>query len=294
MNDIALVTPSYPRDLERCALLCESIDVYVKGFSKHYVIVRDDCIREFALLAGPRRVIVPASQLLPQWLISLPRFVNRRGRHYWWSLRTQLVDGWQAQQILKIAAVCTLPQERYCIVDSDIVFFRPFDVSAYARPAPLPLFSAPAGCREPESRYGSWIRKTRGLLGIADDSFPAEYFITHIVLWDQRAARAMIEHIEAINRMPWVEALCRARYDLSEYLLYGYFVGNEERYAREHVPRGTELCLAYWDKRPLSQAEVREKLHRALPHCVGFGAANYSETSVEMMREVVLQQGAAR
>ncbi len=154
MTGIALVTPSYPRDLEKCTLLCESVDFYVTGFSKHYIVVRDDCLHEFAHLASPRRVLVAASQLLPRWLISLPRFINRRGRYYWWSLRTLPVNRRQVQQILKIAAACTLSEERYCFLDLDIVFFRPFDLSAYTAPAPLRLFCNPGEYIDPHNRQG--------------------------------------------------------------------------------------------------------------------------------------------
>ena len=42
MTSIGLVTPTYWRDLELCAILCESVDRYVTSFSTHYLIFADD------------------------------------------------------------------------------------------------------------------------------------------------------------------------------------------------------------------------------------------------------------
>jgi hypothetical protein len=39
MNPVALLTPTYGRDLELCTLLCESVDRHVTSFSKHYLLV---------------------------------------------------------------------------------------------------------------------------------------------------------------------------------------------------------------------------------------------------------------
>ncbi len=47
-HTVSLITPSYWRDFERCALLCESIDRYVTSFARHYLVVADDDVRLFA------------------------------------------------------------------------------------------------------------------------------------------------------------------------------------------------------------------------------------------------------
>src|SRR3977135_3314630 len=39
MNPVALLAPTYGRDLELCRLLCESVDRHVTSFSKHYLLV---------------------------------------------------------------------------------------------------------------------------------------------------------------------------------------------------------------------------------------------------------------
>ena len=83
MNALALITPTYSHDLERCTLLCESVDRHVGAFAKHYLIVPDDELALFAKFDEGRRQVLPLSQLLPPWLKPLPRFIRRNNRQYW-------------------------------------------------------------------------------------------------------------------------------------------------------------------------------------------------------------------
>ena len=53
MKPVALLTPTYGRDLEICTLLCESVDRHVTSFSKHYLLVPDTDLPLFAPLASP-------------------------------------------------------------------------------------------------------------------------------------------------------------------------------------------------------------------------------------------------
>src|ERR1700704_2625578 len=110
MNSVGLVTPTYGRDLERCALLCESVDRYVTSFAKHYLIVVDEELPLFAGFNAGRREVLPLSQLLPSWLKPLPRFIRRNNRRYWWSLRARPVSGWHVQQFVKIRAASLFPE----------------------------------------------------------------------------------------------------------------------------------------------------------------------------------------
>src|SRR5882757_8760244 len=128
MNPVALLTPTYGRDLELCTLLCESVDRHVSSFSKHVLLVPDSDLPLFAHLQSERRSVIAASTYLPEWLRPLPRIAQRNGPKFWWSLRTRPVSGRHVQQLLKIAASIVLPYQRYCILDPDLVFFRDFDL----------------------------------------------------------------------------------------------------------------------------------------------------------------------
>src|SRR5258708_428985 len=78
VSAVGLVPPPYGRDLERCALLCESVDRYVTSFATHYLIVPDDELALFARFNTATREVLPVSQLLPSWLKPLPRFIRRK------------------------------------------------------------------------------------------------------------------------------------------------------------------------------------------------------------------------
>ena len=189
MNSVALLTPTYGRDLEICTLLCESVDRHVTSFSKHYLLVPDCDLALFAPLASERRVVIPASTFLPDWLRPLPRVIQRKRRQFWWSLRAKPVSGWHVQQFLKIAATISLPHQRYCILDSDIVFFRDFDLARFEYPNSIPLLTmSERGDRRPAAAFalardqpstarpadaavpGIGLHRTHHLLGQADDA----------------------------------------------------------------------------------------------------------------------------
>jgi hypothetical protein len=66
---VALVTPSHHRgDVERFALLCDSIDRFVTEYERHYIIVNEDDVAFFARFDGGRRVALPSSRFLPRRL----------------------------------------------------------------------------------------------------------------------------------------------------------------------------------------------------------------------------------
>jgi hypothetical protein len=286
MNAIGLVTPTYWRDLELCTLLCESVDRYVASYSKHYLIVADEELPLFAKFNSERRVVLPTSLLLPAWLKPLPRFVRRRHRRYWWSLRSWPISGWHVQQFIKIGAASVLPEERYCMLDSDVVFFRHFDLSGFLSPDPVPLFNAPRAIAPDAPMHAPWVRSAHRLLGLEEPSFPAADFIGHIIFWDQRTIRAMTGRIEAATGMEWVEALCRAR-DISEYMLYGYFVRSNPGFSGQHRLTTDKLCVSYWDADALDQPALEAMLQSADENYVAFSAASFSGTPVPLIRSVL-------
>src|SRR5260370_35348447 len=112
MNPVALLTPTYGRDLELCTLLCESVDRHVIAFSKHYLLVPDCDLPLFAHLASERRIVIPASAFLPDWLRPLPRIIQRKRPQFWWSLPVKPASGSHFQQFLTITATNSPPHHR--------------------------------------------------------------------------------------------------------------------------------------------------------------------------------------
>jgi Family of unknown function (DUF6492) len=286
MSTIGLVTPTYWRDLESCSLLCESVDRHVTSFSRHYLIVADEELPLFAKFNGERRVVLPTSRFLPAWLGPLPRFMQRGSRRYWWSLRSWPVSGWRVQQVIKIAAASVLPEERHCVLDSDVVFFRHLDLSAFVSRNPTPLLHAPGAVAGDAPMHARWVRSAHRLLGLAQPTFPADDFIGHIIFWDRRAVRAMTRRIEAATGVEWMEALCRAR-DISEYMLYGYFVGSNPGFSAQHRLTVDQLCLNCWDADALDRPALERMLRSADDNYVAFSAASFSGTPVPLIRSVL-------
>jgi len=291
MNSVALLTPTYGRDLEICTLLCESVDRHVTSFSKHYLLVPDCDLPLFAPLAGERRIIVPASAYLPGWLRPLPRMIQRKRRQFWWSLRTKPVNGWQVQQFLKIAATNSLPHQRYCILDSDVVFFRDFDLARFEYPNSIPLLTMANAVTADQPRHSRWLETSHHLLGLPTPSLPASDFIGHIIFWDQQTTRALTSRIEAVTGLGWIAALCNTR-EFSEYLLYGYFVQNDATSSLRHTVVPGTPCVSYWDHPRLSKDELNELLRSANKHDVAFSIASFSGTPVDTIRAAIAENDA--
>jgi len=286
MNRVALLTPTYAADLELCTLLCESVDRHVSSFSKHYLLVPDCDLALFSDFESEHRKVLPASQFLPKWLRPLPRIVQRKRRQYWWSLRTKPVSGWHVQQYLKIAATISLPCQRYCILDSDVVFFRDFDLSRFEYPNSIPLLNVQNEITSEQIRHARWVETTHELLGLPAPPLPASDFIGHIIFWDQQTTRAMTSKIEAVTYLDWVEALCRTR-EFSEYLLYGYFAQNDARFSGRHSLSPRSQCVSYWDQPELSKEGLNQLLRRARKDDVAFSVASFSGTPVQIIRAAI-------
>lgn len=292
-NSVVLVTPSYWRDLARCELLCETVDRCVTSHAKHYLIVADADLPLFTRFNGGRREVLAASELLPSWLKPLPGFVRRGTRRYWWSLRTLPVSGWHVQQLLKLAAAAQLDGDRLCLLDSDVAFFRPFDLASYRRPHAIPAYFAPAAVAADAPLHAPWVKSSHRLLGLSPPEFPADDFIDHVIFWDQQTVRKMLRRIEDVAGCEWVEALCRVR-DFSEYMLYGYFQRSDPEEMARHRPSSVSPCISYWEPRLIEAAGIRRIIAGASGAQVAFSAASLSGTPVQHVRAVLADDAAER
>ena len=282
MSSLSLVTSTSWRDVALCALQCDSIDRHLSCYVKHHVIVPDDELALFDRFNGARRVVVPASELLPAWLRPMPRVLQHNGQRYWWSLRTSPASGTHVQRILKIAAASAFAEDRHCILDSDIVFFRRFDLSLLLRPRPAPLIETQlAGTTTQAPR----IRTSRRLLGLKTASLPAIDFSGPIVVWDRRTARAMIERIETVTGVEWVEAVCRAR-NICEHALYGAFVHDSPRHGPEHISTSQTRCLSFPVSAP-DRATIDATLRTAGENDVACSTGGLAASSLDILGTVL-------
>jgi len=96
----------------------------------------------------------------------------------------------------------------------------------------------------------------------------------------------MTGRIEAATGLEWVQALCRAR-DISEYMLYGYFVRSNPGFSGQHRLTTDKLCVSYWDADALDQPALERMLRSADENYVAFSAASFSGTPVPLIRSVL-------
>jgi hypothetical protein len=284
--DISLITPSYDRDLERCALLCETVDRFVTGFTQHYIVVADVDYELFRPFAGVTRQVVRASRLLPAWLRPAPRLAMRHGRKLWWSWRALPVNGWHVQQILKIASVLAMPGQRFCLLDSDIAFFRRFDLASFAGGALSPLYASPAAIAADAPLHSVWARNADLLLGNPPTVFPADDYIGHVLIWDRASLAAMTARIEQTTGLDWPLALCRRR-AFSEYLLYAQFVAGTPTLATQFQFYSDSLAISCWDDARFDALAVAAMIAGAPEGKVALSIPSFSENSPEMIRDAL-------
>jgi hypothetical protein len=231
-------------------------------------------------------VVLPVSEFLPRWLKSMPAFVERKRRKYWWSFRSMPVNGWYVQQFAKIAVANAMPETQACMLDSDVAFFRHFDESSpLGQSLSRRFISGPMKLR-PARRYTPWVRSSHRLFGLDPPSFPADDFIGHVIYWNRTSVRAMVARIEAVTGLELVEALCRAR-SISEYMLYGYFVRSDADAMRRHRLTMETPCLSYWEDEPLDEAATERMLNAAVADRPAFSVQSISGTPVARIRAVL-------
>jgi Family of unknown function (DUF6492) len=285
-HDISFITPSYRRDFARSTLLFESMDDCVRNYETHYVIVNDEDYSLFAPHHRGRREILRASQFLPAWLHRMPSLIRWRGRRYMWSLRARPVYGWHTQQLVKIAAVATLPEARYCLIDSDCAFFRPFDMSVFAAPNPVPLLverqAIPAG----KPRHSRWVGAAAELLGVEAQPFPADDYIGTMIVWNQATVRGMISRIESVTGRDWAEALCRA-HSFSECLIYGSFVQANDAERARHELIVERYCRVHWERQTPDRAGILALLRACTPEQVALCIQSFNETPLDLIRGAI-------
>ncbi|MCA1470624.1 hypothetical protein I6F09_22275 [Bradyrhizobium sp. IC3195] len=285
MHSVALLTASYAKDIERFSLLSESIDTWLSGYTRHYVLVNDEDVPLFARFASDKRVIVPASRYLPKWLFALPPALQFGSRRVWLSLLSSPVHGWHIQQILKIAGVLNAPEQRVCILDSDNLFFREFDVSRYAGAETTPLFVTRKAIAADHPLHGLWLRTVDQLLGIKERAFPADDYVGNALVWDRDTARAMTDAIKSATGLSWALALCRKK-KFSEYLLYGNFVANAPEHLARHRLTEDSIAVSHWDDTPLDRPAIEAMMRTASPEQVALCIQSYSSTSIADIRDV--------
>jgi hypothetical protein len=252
----AIVTASYAPDFERCKLLCETIDRFVTGFTRHFILVEHRDVALFRQLEGPRRVVIDENDLLPRWIRPFPDPSNFGRRRIWLSPRTLPLRGWHVQQFRRIAVAAHADEDAFFYVDSDVAFLKPFDCACAWRGDDLRLLRRDGDLLRPvPGDQRIWSEHAGQVLGIAPASPGGHDYIGTLIAWRRDALLTMCKHIEKVTGRHWIAAIGRSR-RFSECMIYGRYA-DEVLMTRGHYHDGDDFCRVYW----LAPAPTDDQFH---------------------------------
>lgn len=271
----AVMTASWANDLERCGLMCESLDRYLGGDWHHYILVEPRDMAAFAPLAGPRRSIICEADLFPVWLRSFPDPSSLGRRRVWLSPFSLPLRGWHAQQIRRLAMARHVDADMLLSVDSDVVMVRPYDPARLWQDGRMRLYRIDAGVSQDMTNHHRWAAHAGHLLGLPETVSPAHDYINTFIGWRADTARALLDHIERITGRNWVRALVGSR-AISECTIYGRFA-DEVLGGAGHSPSGEALCHMLWFRETYPETlEGLENFMRGLgPDQVAVGVQSF-------------------
>jgi hypothetical protein len=282
----AIVTPSYAADFERCRLLCETLDRHVSGAAHHYILVEHRDLAQFRQLQGPRRTIVDERELLPGWLRPFSDPLSLFRRRVWLSWKTKPLRGWHVQQLRRIAIAAHVPQDVLVFCDSDVVFLKPFDCSAFCRDGKVRLFRRD-NTMEGEVRYDHrlWSRNAGSALGIAHPAVSPHDYISTLIAWRRETISAMCRRIEELHGRSWIEVLGSSR-KFSECMVYGRYV-DEVLGGVGHFHGAEEYCHVHWFGEALSDEEFRAFVASMAPEQVAVGVQSFLGVDPDRIRRLI-------
>lgn len=249
----AVITPSYNLDLERCKLLCRSMDVFLSGPWHHYVVVDPVDIPLFASLAGPQRTVVNRADILPWGMYYVGKVPFMRLGRLWWSWRHGPIFGWQMQQFVKIMMASYVKQEAMMFLDSDIFFLKPFDIQTFSREGKI-RFSSVESPLHSDNKMNSTSLKLLGLSAheatrcVSEDQF---------VTWHRATVVAMQDYISKLHKKPWHEAI-GSKIMFAEYVLYILFVNYIQKSNPHLYEDNTIYCKTLWTKETAKTTDIAD------------------------------------
>ena len=276
----AIVTPSYAPDLERCQLLCKSIDRYIDDDYHHYIIVESHEYPSFLKMRNSRTTLIVVESILPPWLRRLPM-----AKRWWFSLKTLPVRNWIVQQVVKLSTCEFLSEEAFLFLDSDVAFIRPFTFGDFERDGLLRLFRVP---HEGQLRtHIPWHRTASRLLGLPLTNYFGSTYIGHPISWRRDVLLKLHHRIEAVSGKSWVEAVC-SQWHLSEYILYGIYAEHILGTSSGHYYDKIHLSHNSWDYQLKTDAQFKHFIGEIRPEHIAVMVSSKQGLSVEQYESRLL------
>ncbi|MHA7882883.1 DUF6492 family protein [Nitratireductor rhodophyticola] len=285
-HSTAIVTPSYAGDFDRCRLLCETMDRFVSGHKRHYLLVAGHDVERFRTLETNRRVVVDERDLLPSWLHAVRDPTVFFRRHVWLSTRLAPLRGWHVQQLRRIAFAEKAEEETLVYCDSDVVFLKPFDCSAFWQDGQVRLYRRNGGMNSlVDLGHRDWSANAARALGLPAGQETEHDYITTLISWRRDTVVRMLRHVEKVNGTPWIRAVAADR-RFSECILYGRYV-DEVLAGEGHFHDDRALCHVLWFGSELDAVGVEDVVARMQPYQVAIGIQSFIETDLEPLRRMI-------
>ncbi len=279
--DFCIITPSYALDFERCQLLCRSIERFISHPVKHYVIVDQRDLPLFRQIETPNRQIHTKQSILPWWIKSIPSC-----HHVWLSLKTLPLRGWIIQQIIKIAAAQQIDADVSVLIDSDVVFVRPFDLHNLVRNDQVRLFRNPNGNDVQRKLHFKWHQSASRLLSLPDVDMTIPDYVGHIITWRRDRVLQLCQHIERVSGREWIETLANS-WHLGECVLYGIFIDRILKERSGHYYDTQNICHNYWFPQALSDEQLQHFIREIHPDQVALMISAKAGMPVERYETLV-------
>lgn len=276
-----IITPSYALDFERCKLLCQSIERFISPPVKHHIIVDQIDLPLFQQLEAPNRQIITKQSILPGWIKSIPSV-----HQVWLSLKTLPLRGWIVQQLVKIAAAQQTDADVVVLIDSDVVFVRPFNLHNFIRDDQVRLFRNPTGNKLQRKMHLKWHQSASHLLGLPDVDKTIPDYVGHIITWRRDRILQLCQHIEQRSGRSWMETLGNS-WHLGECVLYGIFIDRILQEQSGHYYEEHNICHSYWFSQPLSDEQLKNFLSEIQPEHVAVSISAKSGIPVERYKHLL-------
>jgi hypothetical protein len=284
----AIVTSSYAGDLERFALLCETMDHFASGHTRHLVLVASKDVALFQRFAGPKREIIDEADLLPFWLRRLSDPTAKFKRDVWLSPFAWPMRGWHVQQLRRMAIAQHISEDGYINCDSDVAFVAPYDANTHWQNGMSRLYRVDNALeREQYAGQKIWSENAGKCLGLGETQSSHDYINT-LILWKAATVRGMLEHIQNVSGRHWIASIAKDR-RFSECMIYGRYcdeVLNGEGFYHDSDP----LCRVYWYGPALDKAGLIHFIETREPYQVAVGLQSFVGMQVNDIRSALLQR----
>lgn len=274
ISSTALITPSFRGDFARCALLCKSIDAFVTGSWHHYIAVEEQDYVMFRSFNSARRTVLKIKDILPGWLHHLGIIPFSNQRSLWFSFRTGWLIGWHIQQLVKIQMALKVQDACLLYCDSDVMFVRPFDVSALQHDYKYRFYRSDVAASRETITNPNYLIRASQVLGLGDDPFPSPTYVDNLVTWYRPAVQAMCAYLEKTTGKSWIAALGR-NIVFSEYSIYGLFVDRLSTQKHDVFATGVSLCKTAWRGREWNGDILTEFFDTLSPDHVAVGFQSF-------------------